>query len=60
MNLELSPEQQALAESLDRLLSKLSDPERVREVEGHGGFDAELWRAQERASTAVVAFPRTA
>lgn len=45
MNLDLSAEQQALADSLDRLLTKLSDPERVREVEGHGGFDDELWRS---------------
>src|SRR5687768_1122246 len=48
MNLSLSPEQEALAESLDRLLTKLSDPERVREVEGAAGtpgFDRELWNA---------------
>jgi hypothetical protein len=45
VNLSLSPEQEALAESLDRLLTKLSDPERVRELEAHGGFDAELWSA---------------
>lgn len=45
MNLRLSPEQEALAESLDRLLTKLSDPERVRDVEGRGGFDPDLWSA---------------
>jgi alkylation response protein AidB-like acyl-CoA dehydrogenase len=46
VNLALSPEQEALAESLDRLLTKLSDPERVREVETeHAGFDAQLWAA---------------
>ncbi|MBA2280554.1 MAG: acyl-CoA dehydrogenase, partial [Acidimicrobiia bacterium] len=45
MRLSLSAEQDALADSLDRLLTKLSDPERVRQVEGRGGFDPELWAA---------------
>jgi alkylation response protein AidB-like acyl-CoA dehydrogenase len=44
MRLVLSPEQVALGESLDRLLTKLSDPGRVREIEP-GGFDGELWAA---------------
>ena len=57
MNLHLSPEQQALAESLDRLLAKLSDPERVREVEGHGGFDADLWRALGDLGVPAMAAP---
>jgi alkylation response protein AidB-like acyl-CoA dehydrogenase len=46
VNLRPSPEQEALGESLDRLLAKLSHPERVREVEErHGGFDTALWAA---------------
>jgi alkylation response protein AidB-like acyl-CoA dehydrogenase len=45
VRLRPSAEQEALAESLDRLLTKHSDPERVREVEARGGFDPELWSA---------------
>ena len=57
MNLSLSPEQEALAESLDKLLSKLSDPERVREVEGRGGFDPELWAALGELGVPTMAAP---
>jgi alkylation response protein AidB-like acyl-CoA dehydrogenase len=46
VNLARSPEQEALAEALNRLLRKLSPAERVREVEvDHGGFDGDLWAA---------------
>jgi alkylation response protein AidB-like acyl-CoA dehydrogenase len=38
-----TPEQDALAESLDKLLAKLSHPDRVREVEAEGGLDDHLW-----------------
>ena len=57
MNLNLSPEQEALAQSLDRLLAKLSDPERVREVEAHGGFDPVLWLALGDLGVPAIAAP---
>lgn len=57
MNLELAAEQQALAESLDRLLLKLSDPERVREVEHDGGFDPRLWAALADLGVPAMALP---
>ena len=55
MNLALSAEQLALAESLDRMLAKLSDPERVREVETAGGFDPELWAALQELGIPAMA-----
>ena len=57
MNVALSPEQEALAESLDKLLTKLSHPERVREIEGHGGFDPELWAALHELGVPDMAAP---
>jgi alkylation response protein AidB-like acyl-CoA dehydrogenase len=57
VNLELSAEQQALARSLDRLLTKLSDHERVREIEERGGFDADLWNALGDLGVPTLAAP---
>ena len=60
MNLARSAEQEALAEALDRLLGKLSHAERVREVEGTGGFDADLWSALAEIGIPSLALPEDA